>query len=76
MVAHHPRHVLYKDANDFESLCCSGSSLVLGESVQRLQGRLDVLLSENFLHRADYVVLSKITRQRERAHFIVLALRI
>jgi len=56
----HP-HTLDKTVNDLKNVSCGSQSLVACESVQPLQDRLEVLLSENFLHRFDCVELSKVT---------------
>ena len=57
--------------DDLESLSRCSPSLVVRESVESLQDRLDVLLS--FLEEFDCIVQSKATgqRERERTHSIV-----
>jgi hypothetical protein len=67
----HP-HIPEETVDDLESLSCSSPSLVLRESVESLQDRLDVILS--ILEEFDYVVLSKATRQREQTHSTVSVL--
>ena len=51
-------HILDETVDDLEGLRCSSSSFILRESVQPVQDRLDVLLSENFLHIFDCVAVS------------------
>ena len=46
---HYYPHILHKAVDDFEGLRCSHPSLVLGESVESFQYRLDVLLSKELL---------------------------
>jgi len=43
---YHP-HILKKTTDDFESLRCSYPSLILRESTQSLEYRLDILLSKD-----------------------------
>jgi hypothetical protein len=64
----HP-HIPEETVDDLESLSCGSPSLVLGEPVESLQDRLDVILS--ILEEFDYVALSKATRQREWTHSTV-----
>ena len=47
LTAHYPFHILEKTVNDLEGLCCRYPSLILGETVQSLKYRLDVLLSDS-----------------------------
>jgi len=58
-VHHHP-HILDETINDFEGLCRSYPSLILGKPIQPLEYCLDLLLSEKFLNKFSYVVLSLI----------------
>ena len=58
-VYHHP-HILKKAINDFEGLRRSYPSLILGKPIQPLEYCLDLLLSEKFLNKFSYVVLSLI----------------
>ena len=60
----HP-HILDETVNDLESLSCGSPSLISRESVQSLQDRLDILLSEMLLYKFDCVAVSKVTFQRE-----------
>jgi hypothetical protein len=46
----HP-HILDETIDDFESLRCGRPSLVLGESIQPLQHRFDLVLSQKFLYK-------------------------
>jgi hypothetical protein len=48
-------------------------SFVPSESVQPLQNRFGVLLSENTLHKPDCAALSKETGQQKRTNWIVPA---
>ena len=66
-------HILGEAINDSESLSRGIPNLVLCESVQPLQGRLDVLISEKFLSKFNWVavVLSNVSRQRECTYSIV-----
>jgi len=70
---HDHAHILDETMDDLESLSGGSASLVPSESVQPLQDRLNVLLSEKFLHKFDCVVLSKTSRQRDYTHSIVPA---
>jgi hypothetical protein len=65
LTVHELPHILYETIDDPESLSCGSPSLVLRESVQPLQGRLDVLFPEKFLHKSDCAALSKVSRQGE-----------
>jgi hypothetical protein len=58
----HP-HALDETMNDGKGLGCGRPSFVMRESVQSLQDCLDIFLSENFLHKFDCDVLSRVTRQ-------------
>ena len=49
--------------NDGKGLGCGSTSFVVRESVQPLQDRLDIFLSENFLHKFDCHALSQATRR-------------
>jgi len=73
LTVHDRAHILDETVDDLEDLSCGCPSLILRESVQPLQDRFDVLLSENPLHKFDYVAVSKATRQREKTHLIVPA---
>jgi len=57
----HP-HALDETMNDSKRLGCGGPSFVVCESVQPLQDRLDIFLSENLLHKFDCDALSQVTR--------------
>jgi len=70
---HDHTHILDKTMDDFESLSGGSSSLIPSESVQPLQDRLNVLLSEKFLHKFDCVGLRNILRQQDETHSIVPA---
>jgi hypothetical protein len=70
LTVHDHARILDETVDDLESLSCGSPSLVLRESVQPLQDRLDILLSEKFLYKFDCVMLSKIARQREWTHLI------
>ena len=55
LTIHDHTDVLHETVNDFEGLGCRYPSLVVGEPVQPLQDRLDVLLSEGFLYKFDCI---------------------
>ena len=63
LTVHDLRHILHEAVDDLENLSCGSPSLVLRETVQSLQDRLDVLLPENFLYRFDCYAISKVTRK-------------
>ena len=63
LTIHEHVDILDETVDNLESLSGCRPSLVLGESVQPLQDRLDVLLSETFLYKFDCVAFSKVTRQ-------------
>jgi hypothetical protein len=46
----HP-HILDETVHDLKCLCCRRPSLVLGESVQPLENRIDLILSKKLLHK-------------------------
>ena len=58
-IHHHP-HILDKAADNLESLRRSYSSLILGESIQPLDHRFDVLLSKKLLDKFFYAALSQV----------------
>jgi hypothetical protein len=60
LTVHYLFHILEKDVDDLQGLCCSYPSLVLGESVYPLQNLLDVLLSKELLENFFCVVLSQV----------------
>jgi hypothetical protein len=66
-------HILDEAVDDLERLSCGSSSLVLCESVQPLQDRLNVLPTEASLYKFDCIALSKVTGQQERTHLVVPA---
>ena len=66
LTIHELPHIMREIVNDLESLNCGIPNLVLRESVQPLQGRLDVAISEKFLCKFDCVALSMLLCQRER----------
>ena len=57
----HPR-ALDETMNDGKGLGCGSPSFVVGESVQSLQNRLGIFLSENLLYKFDCDALSRVTR--------------
>ena len=71
LTVHDHTHILDETVDDSECLSCGSSSFVLRESVKPLEDRLNILLPENLRYKFDCVVLSKITRLRERTHLIV-----
>ena len=48
---HYHSHILNKTVDDLEGLRCGYPSLVLGESIQPLEYRLDALLSKELLNQ-------------------------
>ena len=66
-------YILDEAVNNLKGLSGRTPSFVLSESVQPLQDRFDVLLSENMLYKLDCAALSKETGQRKRTHWIVPA---
>jgi len=72
---HELPHILGESIYDPKGLSCGHPSLVLRESVQPLQDRLDVLLSEKLLYQFNYVVLIQVTYRPEPkwTHSIVVA---
>jgi len=73
LTIHELPHVLGESVDNSERMGCSSLSLVSSQSVKPLEDCLDVFLLEKFLHKFDYVVLSKVKRRRERTHLIVAA---
>jgi hypothetical protein len=73
LTVHDHTHLLDEAVDDLERLSRGSSSLVLRESVQPLQDRLDVLPTEASLYKFDCVALSKVTDQQERTHLVVPA---
>ena len=73
LTVHDHTHILDEAVDDLERLSCRSSSLVLCESVQPLQDRLDVLPSEASLYEFDCVAVSKVTGLQERTHLVVPA---
>jgi hypothetical protein len=71
LTIHELPHILGEAINDPEGLSRGISNLVLRESVQPLQGGLDVVITEKFLSKFNCVALSNISRQRECAYSIV-----
>jgi hypothetical protein len=60
LTVHYLFHILEKAVDDLEGLCCGYPSLVDGESVQPLEYRLDVLLSEELLNKFFCVASSQV----------------
>jgi hypothetical protein len=60
LTVHDHIHILGKTMDDFEYLNCSHLDLILRESVQPLQYRLDVLLSKLFLNQPRCVLISRL----------------
>jgi hypothetical protein len=72
LTIHDHTDVLHETVNDLEGLGCRCPGLVLGQSVQPLQDRLDVLLPEGFLYKFDCIMVREVISQQERTHLIVL----
>jgi hypothetical protein len=66
LTVHDRPHILDETVDNLEGLSCSNPRLVLRESVESLQDRLDVLIS--FRDEFDWIALSKATPQREPTH--------
>ena len=73
LTVHELLHILDETVDDPESLSRGSPSLVLRESVQPLQDRLNVLVPEKILHKFDCNVLSKVVRQRKNTHLTAAA---
>jgi len=73
LTIHELPHILDESVDNSERLSCSSPGLVLRQSVKPAKDCLDVLLLEEFLHKFDCVLLSKVKRRRERTHLIVAA---
>jgi hypothetical protein len=71
LTVHDLPHTLDKAVYDLESLSCGSPGLVLSQSVKPLQGRLDFLLSENLLHKFDYIVLGERVYASERKTHLI-----
>ena len=69
LTVHDHPHILDETVDDLKSLSCGSPSLILRESVESLQNRLNVLIS--FLEEFDCIALSRATRELERTHHIV-----
>jgi hypothetical protein len=65
----HP-HIMHKTVDDLEGLHCGHPSLVLGESVQPLEHRIDYVLPEKLLNRFLCISLSQSQAipKRKRTH--------
>ena len=68
----HP-HILDKTIDDLKCLSCRYPGLVLGEPVQPLKNRVDLILSEKFVHKFLCVALSQAMHQQGWTHLVVLA---
>lgn len=64
LTCHDDLHVLDKVINDLESLGCGGPSLVERESIKSLQHCLDIMLSQEFLHKFYCVLFGKLKYPR------------
>jgi hypothetical protein len=60
LTVHYHPHILDKMVDDLKSLRCSYPSLVLSETIQPLEHRLDVLLSKKLLNKFLCVALSQV----------------
>ena len=72
LTVHYLVHILEKAVDDLEGLCCSCQSFVVGESVEPLEYRLDVLLSEELLKKFFCIAFESdnILPHRRRTHVI------
>ena len=66
-------HILDETVDDLKRLRCCCPSLVLGESVQPLKDRLDVILPEKLLYKFLCIALDQAIHQRRRTHLVDLA---
>jgi hypothetical protein len=73
LTIHEYPHIPGQVINDLESLGCGIANLVLRQSVQPLQGYLDVLISKKILSKFYYVAVSKVSRQQVRPYLTVAA---
>jgi hypothetical protein len=62
LTIHDLRHILDEAVDDLEGLRCGSPSLVLRETIQSLQDRLYVLLSEDSPHKCNCGALNDVTR--------------
>jgi hypothetical protein len=60
LTIHHHPNILNKTVDNFEGLRRGYPSLILGESIQPLDYRFDVLLSKKLLNEFFYVLLSQV----------------
>ena len=60
VTCHDDPHVLDKAINDLESLGCGGPRLVQRESIKSLQHFLNVMLSQEFLHKFDCALFGQL----------------
>ena len=66
-------HILDETVDDLKCLGRRRPSLVLGESIQPLKNRVNLILSEELLHKFLYIPLSQAMHQRKQTHLTVLA---
>jgi hypothetical protein len=59
LTVHDHAHILDETMDNLKSMSRGIPSLVLGESVQSLQDRFDILLPEQVLHKFNCVTVSK-----------------
>jgi hypothetical protein len=62
LTVHRLTHILGKTVNNLEGLRCSHPSLILGESIQSLNYRFDVLLPKKFLKKFFCVATGQVTQ--------------
>src|ERR1019366_3774186 len=60
LTVHHHPHILDKPVDNLEGLHCGHPSLVLGESIQPLEYRFDVLLPKKFLSKFFCIASSQV----------------
>ena len=73
LTVHDHAQIVDETVDDLDSFSRGNASLVLCESIKPLQDRLNILLTKEFLDKFYYVTLSKVLRQQERTHSIVVA---
>jgi hypothetical protein len=68
----HP-HILEETVDDLKRLRCRRPSLVLGQSVEPLENRIDIILSEKLLYKFLCIALSQAKCWQKRTNLVVPA---
>jgi hypothetical protein len=66
LTIHDYHHILDKTGDDLEGLRCSHPSLLLGESIEPLEHRMDIVFSQKLLSKFLCVVLSQAKPKRKK----------